>query len=90
MSYLERLATVSICILILNLPFGYWRAGLRKFSFPWFVAIHAAVPLAIALRMSLGLRFRWANVPIFALAYFAGQFLGARLRARQGRGVRNS
>jgi len=89
-SPLERLAAASISILILNLPFGYWRAGLRKFSIPWFVAIHAAVPLAIALRMSLGLGFRWANVPIFALAYFTGQFLGARLRTRQGRGLRNS
>lgn len=84
----ERLAVASICILILNLPFGYWRAGLRRFSIPWFVAVHAPVPLAIALRMSFGLGFRWANVPFFALAYFTGQFLGARMRARWGQGLR--
>lgn len=29
---------------LVNVPFGYWRAGVRKFSPAWFVAIHAAVP----------------------------------------------
>ncbi|HSQ09327.1 MAG TPA: hypothetical protein VLN25_01745, partial [Burkholderiaceae bacterium] len=33
----------------------YWRAGLRKFSPAWFVAIHAPVPLVFGLRFALGL-----------------------------------
>jgi len=84
MNSLERLAAASVCILIVNLPFGYWRGGLRKLSVPWFVAIHAPVPLAVALRMAFGLGFRWANVPIFAVVFFTGQFLGTRLRSRPG------
>jgi hypothetical protein len=67
----------------LNLPFGYWRAGLRKFSPQWFVAVHAAVPLVIALRVALGLPFRWSMLPLFVAAYFGGQFAGSRLRLRR-------
>lgn len=75
-----RLALVATGILVLNLPFGYWRAGLRKLSPLWFVAIHAPVPLVIALRGAAGLPFRWATVPLFVAAFFTGQSLGARLR----------
>jgi hypothetical protein len=69
-------------ILLLNLPFGYWRAGLRKLSLLWFLAIHLPVPLAIGLRWALGLPFRLATLPLFVAAFFGGQFLGARLRGR--------
>ncbi|MBS0393621.1 MAG: hypothetical protein JSR54_03300 [Proteobacteria bacterium] len=71
---------------LVNLPFGWWRAGVRKFSPAWFVAVHAAVPLVIGARLALGLPFRWAFVPLFAAAYFGGQALGARLRARTAAG----
>lgn len=69
-------------ILLLNLPFGYWRAGLRKLSLAWFLAIHVPVPLAIGLRFALGLPFRLATLPLFVAAFFSGQFLGARIRRR--------
>lgn len=63
---------------LVNLPCGYWRAGLRKFSPAWFVAIHAPVPVVIALRYLLGLPFRWSMLPLFVAAYFGGQFIGSR------------
>jgi hypothetical protein len=65
---------------VVNVPFGYWRAGVRKFSPPWFVAVHAAVPIVIALRYALGLPFRWSMFPLFVAAYFGGQYVGSRLR----------
>jgi len=71
---------------VVNLPFGYWRAVLRKFSPAWFVAIHAPVPIVIGLRFVLGLPFRWAAVPLFVAAYFGGQFVGNRWRLRRMRG----
>ncbi len=71
---------VALGILALNLPFGFWRAGLRKLSPLWFVAIHAPVPLAIALRWSAGLSLRLATLPLFVVAFFGGQMLGGRLR----------
>ena len=67
----------------INLPFGYWRQGLRKLSPAWFVAIHAPVPMVILLRFMLGLPFRWTVLPFFVVAYFAGQFVGSRLRLRR-------
>jgi hypothetical protein len=63
-----------------NVPCGYWRAGMRKFSPQWFVAVHLAVPLVIGLRYALGLPFRWSLFPLFVAAYFGGQFVGSRLR----------
>ncbi len=65
---------------VVNVPLGYWRAGARKFSPQWFVAVHAAVPIVIALRYALGLPFRWSLFPIFVAAYFGGQYVGSRLR----------
>jgi hypothetical protein len=70
----------------LNLPFGYWREGVRKFSPQWFVAVHAAVPLVVALRLALGLSFRWGMLPLFVAAYFGGQFAGSRWRLRRKSG----
>jgi len=80
------LAAALLLVFVLNLPFGYWRAGFRKLSPGWFVAIHAPVPLVVLLRWALELPFRWTTLPLFVVAYFAGQAAGARLGAR-GRGV---
>ncbi len=77
-----RIALVAAGILVVNLPFGWWRAGVRKFSLAWFVAVHAPVPLAVAMRWAAGLGFRWSLLPLFVAGYFAGQWLGARARAR--------
>jgi hypothetical protein len=76
------LAAILVLVFLLNLPFGYWRAGLSKLSPAWFVAIHAPVPLVILLRWGFHLPFRWATLPVFVAAYFAGQAAGARLRVR--------
>ena len=82
MTTLQAVALVAAFTFAINVPFGWWRAGLRKLSPLWFLAIHAPVPLVVALRFALGLPFRWAFVPVFVAAYFAGQFVGARLRLR--------
>lgn len=74
------LLLVATAILVLNLPFGYWRAGLQKFSPQWFVAVHAPVPLAIGLRFAVGLGFRLVTLPLCVAAFFEGQFLGGRIR----------
>jgi len=75
-----KLWLVAGAIALLNLPFGFWREGLRKLSPWWFVAIHAPIPFAILLRWLSGLGFHLATLPIFITAYFAGQFTGGRLR----------
>ena len=73
-----------LATLLVNVPFGYWRAGVRKFSPAWLVAVHAAVPMVVGLRFALGLPFRWALFPLFVAAYFGGQVVGSRWRLRGG------
>jgi hypothetical protein len=70
----------AILIFFLNLPFGYWRAGLRKLSPMWFVAIHTPVPLAIGLRIAMGMRFSLVTLPLYVAVFFGGQWIGGRIR----------
>ena len=67
-------------VLALNLPFGYWRAGARRFSTTWFLAVHLPVPLAIGVRLASGMGWRLATLPLFVASFFAGQLLGGKLR----------
>ncbi len=74
------IALTTGSIVLLNLPFGYWRAGVKRFSLPWFLAVHLPVPLAVGLRFLVGLGLRLSTLPIFIAAFFTGQFLGGKLR----------
>ncbi len=66
-------------IFLINIPFGYWRANVRKFSLGWFVAIHGPVPLVVFLRNHL--EFPWEGIVLICLlgAFFLGQFCGKKL-----------
>jgi hypothetical protein len=79
-------------VLLINLPFGYGRAGARRYSPAWFVWVHAPVPLAIGVRWATGVGFRPAVLPLFVGVYFLGLFAGGRLRrwrtAGRGAGAR--
>ena len=68
--------TVAIIVLLFNLPFGYWRAGVRKFSTQWILSIHLPVPFIIALRIFSGLGWRLMTFPVLIAAFFGGQLLG--------------
>lgn len=85
MEQAATIAGVAGLVVLVNVPFGYWRAGVRKFSPAWFLAVHGAVPVVVALRIGAGLGFRWTTVPVLVAAYFTGQALGARLRRRRAR-----
>jgi hypothetical protein len=80
----SALAWAAAATFLVNLPFGWWREGTRKLSVPWFLAIHAPVPLVIVLRRSLGVSLGWSTLPVLLLAYFLGQATGARVRRRRG------
>ena len=60
-----------------NVPLGMWRRGLRPFSPGWFVAIHASIPLLVAMRLAM-VRANWVIPPEMTLAV-VGQFVGGRL-----------
>ncbi len=78
---LTSIGVVALLILFINLPFGYWRAGVRKFSAPWFLAVHLPVPVAVGLRLMVHLGWRFYLLPLWIGVFFAGQFLGGRLRS---------
>lgn len=82
---METLLLVAFAVFLVNLPFGWWRAGLRKFSFLWMVAIHAPIPLVVALRLLSGLGFQWFSYPILVSAFFLGQWAGKRAGRHAGR-----
>ena len=79
---MNALLAVASGVLVVNLPFGFWRAGVRKFSVPWFTAIHLPILLAVGMRLLSGLGWRFATFPVLIGAYFAGQYFGGVLRRR--------
>ena len=74
-----RLWIVAAIVFFLNLPFGYWRVRVRKFSWQWILAIHLPVPLIIALRIYSGLGWRFVTFPVLIGAFFLGQFAGGKI-----------
>jgi hypothetical protein len=87
MSPVAATLLVATVILLVNLPFGAWRVRLRKLSLRWFVAVHVPVLLAMGVRTLLGVPFRWGAVPVYVLAFVAGQWLGMRLGRRGATGA---
>jgi hypothetical protein len=82
---LQRLLLLALAVFTLNIPFGYWRAGTRRFSVPWILSIHLPVPMVIAMRLLSGIGWQLASFPALLAAFFSGQFLGGRLRASRAR-----
>lgn len=78
-----RLIAVALATLLINIPMGYWRESVRKFSPAWFVAVHAAVPLVVLMRHESHIGFAWWTYPPMIVCYFGGQFIGARYRRRK-------
>ena len=73
---------LALVTFFINIPFGFWREGVRKFSVNWFIAVHAAVPIVITLRILAGIEWRVLTISFFVFCYFLGQFTGARLRRK--------
>jgi hypothetical protein len=82
---MSRLMFASMGILVLNLPFGFWRGGVRKFSPAWFLSIHLPVPLMAAVRLICGIGWHLATFPVLIVSFIAGQWIGKFFRARSER-----
>lgn len=68
---------IAALTVVVNLPFGYMRNRVRKYSLLWFFYIHVPIPLIIFIRISSGLDYR--VIPVFVFAAVAGQIVGGRL-----------
>lgn len=79
--------TVALLVFVINLPFGYWRASVRKASPRWLLAVLLPVLVIVALGIYSGLDFGLKAYSAVAVAYLLGEFVGGRLRnIIQGRG----
>lgn len=79
----HRVIELMLLGLLLNLPFGFLRAGTRKFSVSWFIFVHVPIPFLFIFRHLLELNF-WA-IPFSLAAAVLGQVFGGRLRNFRGR-----
>lgn len=87
MVHIARPAVLGAAVLLLNIPFGYWRSGAPQFSRSWFLAVHVPVPIVIGLRLLIGVPWHVGNFLFLIATFTLGQFTGGRLR---GRGQRRS
>ncbi|MEI8121188.1 MAG: hypothetical protein WCI20_03995 [bacterium] len=74
------LLLVVAAVFFLNLPFGFWRAGVRKFSLAWFLSVHLPIPFIVGLRLLSGMGFHLSTFPVMIGAYLAGQYTGGAIR----------
>jgi len=74
-----NLFLVSILVFVLNIPFGYWRKHVRKFSWGWIFAVHLPVPFVVLLRFCFHLGFQLYTYPFLVISFFLGQFLGGKI-----------
>jgi hypothetical protein len=67
----------SIIVLLLNVPFGYWRFNVRKLSIHWILAVHIPVLFVVALRLCTNIGFSWYSYVLLVTAFFLGQKMGS-------------
>ncbi|MDO8690059.1 MAG: hypothetical protein Q7R39_08640 [Dehalococcoidia bacterium] len=77
------ISVTLVLAVLMNVPLGLWRANLVRFSWQWFLAIHASIPVLVGIRLILGLG--WTVAPLALAAAVLGQFLGTRLQDRRSR-----
>lgn len=65
-------------VLLINIPFGYWRSKTDRFSRKWMMAIHLPVPLVFMVRIISG--FSWTIIPLLMISFATGQFIGGNIR----------
>lgn len=72
---LVRIIVVLAAVIVVTLPFGFYRAHTDKFSLRWFLAIH--VPVIFVFLIRFGSHLSYAFIPLTFVAFTAAQLLGA-------------
>lgn len=79
------LAGLILFVLVINIPLGFLRQAVEKFSFAWYFYVHISIPLIIYLRIKAG--YSWRLLPLTIGAAVLGQMIGGRIRRnRDSRG----
>lgn len=77
-----KLLFLSLIVYLINIPFGYWRANVKKYSWPWILAIHVPVLIVILIRITSHLGFAWYTYVFMVSAFFFGQQSGVYIYKR--------
>ena len=72
-----KLILIASVILLLNIPFGYWRASVKKFSLRWILAVHLPIPIIVVLRMVFHVGWQPISFPLFIGGFILGQLSGS-------------
>jgi hypothetical protein len=81
MNVLLILSGLFLAAAIVNIPLGYLRQCVEKFSFAWYFYVHISIPLIIYLRIKAG--YSWKIIPLTVVGAVLGQVIGGRLRRRR-------
>ncbi len=71
-----RIAVVLAIVVVVTLPFGFYRAYTRRLSLRWFLAIHVPVVLVFLARYEAHLSYVF--IPLTLVTFAAAQYLGGR------------
>jgi len=74
-----RVLLVAVAVLLINIPFGYWRGNVKKFSLQWALAIHIPIPFIVLLRIYSNIGFALYTYPVLIAAFFLGQLAGKKI-----------
>jgi hypothetical protein len=66
---------------VINIPLGYFRQAVVKFSFAWYFYVHISIPFIIYLRIKAG--FSWRLIPLTLAGAVLGQIIGGRIRQKR-------
>ena len=64
---------------IINIPFGYWRANVQRFSLQFLLAIHIPVALIILFRFAAGTGFEIFTLLFTVPSFIIGQYAGSKI-----------
>jgi hypothetical protein len=78
--YLLLFGLIALAILV-NIPLGYLRQAVEKFSFAWYFYVHISIPLIIYLRIKSG--YSWKFIPLTFAGAVIGQIIGGRVRRKR-------
>jgi TctA family transporter len=78
-----NLIVASLIVFVLNIPFGYWRDNVKKFSLQWVLAVHIPVPFVIIIRIFGHIGFAWYTYVFLVAAFFLGQYVGSIIHKRK-------
>ena len=70
---------LTLFAFIINIPFGYWRANVRRFSLQFLLAIHIPVALIILFRFAAETGFEIVTLLFTVPSFIIGQYAGSRI-----------